>query len=115
MSKQIRNAKTVQSKSRKNTVRPIGSGRYQVVSATSGNVYDVRLAASSGRCSCDWGKYRPATDQRSACSHVITAMSFAAQAEGAKSISLWTDVQDAARQHRPVVNIGDGVLVTVRA
>jgi hypothetical protein len=115
MSKQIKNAKTIQAKSRKNEVHALGGNRYQAVSASSGNVYDVRLTANGGNCTCEWSKYRPAHDKRSACSHVVAAINFAAQAEGASSVSAWTDEAQAAKQHRRTLDIGDGVLVTVRA
>lgn len=115
MGKQIKNAKTIQSKSRTNEVHPLGNGRYSVVSGTSGKVYSVRLNGCQGACSCDWAKYRPANDQRSGCSHVIAAINFVAQESGASSVSVWTNEADAARQHRQTINIGDGVLVTVRA
>lgn len=115
MSKQIKNAKTIQSKSRTNEVRPLGGNRYQVTSGTSGSVYNVALHQHGGTCTCNWAKYRPAHDQRSGCSHVIAAMNFAAQAEGATSVSAWTDEAQAERQHRRTMSIGDGVLVTVRA
>lgn len=115
MNRQIKNAKVIQSKSRKNIVHPLGNNLYQVVSASSGNVYDVTLGAGAGRCNCDWGKYRPAHDQRSGCSHVLAALSFVAQEDGKVSVSAWGNVADAARQHRQMVSIGDGVVVTVRA
>lgn len=114
MTKQIRNAKAVQSKSRRNEVHPLGDNRYSVVSASSGSVYSVTLTNDGGRCTCDWAKFRPAHDQRSACSHVLAAINFAAQEAGASSISAWTDEAQATRQHRRTLDIGDGVLVTVR-
>lgn len=110
----IKNAKSIQNKSRRNEVHPLGGNRYQVVSASSGNAYSVTLTGAGGTCSCSWGQYRPAHDQRSACSHVLAALSFAAQAAGANSVSAWTDEAQARRQHRRTVAIGDGVLVTIR-
>lgn len=115
MSKQIKNAKTIQSKSRTNEVHPMGNGRYSIVSGTSGKVYSVKLNGQGGTCTCDWAKYRPANDSRSGCSHVVTAIQFAAQEDGKNSVSVWTNEADANRQHRQIINIGDGVLVTVRA
>lgn len=115
MYKRIRNAKAVQSKSRKNEVHPLGGNRYQVVSGTSGHAYEVTLTGDGGRCNCDWGQYRPAHDQRSGCSHVLAAIQFAVQATGNTSVSAWRDEAEAERQHRRIMDIGDGVLVTVRA
>jgi hypothetical protein len=115
MHKRIRNAKAVQSKSRRNEVHPLGGNRYQVVSATSGNVYDVTLTGNGGRCNCDWGQYRAAHDQRSGCSHVLATIQFAAVANGNASVSAWGDEAQAERQHRRIMDIGDGVFVTVRA
>ena len=107
--------KTVQSKSRTNEVHPMGDGRYSVVSGTSGNVYDVHYSPTGCRCNCSWGQYRPGHDTRSGCSHSIAVMNFVAQEAGKSSVSAWTSAEDAQRQHRQTVDIGDGVLVTVRA
>jgi len=110
----IRNVKRIQTKSRKNQVHPLGNGQYQVVSGKSWNIYDVTLTGNGGVCSCTWAKHRLGRDQRSACSHVLAAINFAAQEAGATSVSAWGTPQDARRQHRRVIDIGDGVLVTVR-
>lgn len=119
MNKQIRNAKAIQAKSRSNIVHPLGAddhgARYQVVSGQSGNVYDVWLRDASGVCTCDWAQHRPVDDQRSGCSHVLAALNFVAQENGDTSVSAWTDAAQAQRQHRRTLDIGDGVLVTVRA
>lgn len=115
MSLKIRNAKGIQSKSRQNEVRHISGDNYEVVSGASGKVYQVNLAGQhGGKCTCDWGQYRPANDQRSGCSHVVAVISYAAREEGAASVSVWSSEADARRQHRQTLNIGDGVLVTVR-
>lgn len=115
MSNQIRNAKTIQSKSRQHAVRHIAGNVYEVVSATSGSRYTVRHSVHGCTCSCNWGQHRNVSDQRSGCSHSIAAMSFVAQAAGAANVSAWGNVADAARQHRQMMEIGDGVVVTVRA
>lgn len=114
MIKQIRNAKRVQSKAKKNEVHPLGSNRYQVVSATSGNVYNVRIHGDAATCDCSWGTYRPAHDQRSGCSHVVAVYQFIAGENGRK-VSVWSNESDADRQHRPMLNIGNGVVLTSRA
>jgi hypothetical protein len=114
MIKQIRNAKSVQSKAKKNVVHPLGDNRYQVVSASSGNVYNVRVHGDCATCDCNWGAHRPAHDQRSGCSHVIATFGFIAEENGRK-VSVWNSEADADRQHRPMLHIGNGVVLTSRA
>lgn len=114
MIKQIRNAKVVQSKAKKNVVHPLGSDRYQVISASSGNVYDVSIHGDCGRCSCNWGQYRPANDKRSGCSHVVSVYGFIAESNG-RTVSVWSSEEQAEKQHRPMLNIGNGILLTSRA
>ena len=111
----IKNAKIIQSKSRMNEVHPIGGNVYEVVSGASGNVYQVRGTSSGYTCNCHWASHRPENDQRSGCSHVLAVMNFMAKGDGAASVSAWTSEADAQRQHRRTIDIGDGVLVTVRA
>jgi hypothetical protein len=111
----IKNAKTIQSKSRMNEVHPIGDDVYAVVSGVSGNVYQVRYSHQGCVCNCNWAVHRPETDPRSGCSHVLAVLNFIAREGGAVSVSAWTSPAAAQRQHRRTVDIGDGVLVTVRA
>jgi hypothetical protein len=111
----IKNAKTIQSKSRMNEVHPIGDNVYEVVSGASGNVYQVHHNSAGCTCTCTWAAHRPETDRRSGCSHVLAVLNFIAQVGGAVSVSAWTSETDAQRQHRRTMDIGDGVLVTVRA
>jgi hypothetical protein len=113
--KTIKNAKTVQSKSRMNEVHPLGDNVYEVVSGASGNVYRVRHNNDGCTCDCNWATHRPETDPRSGCSHVLAVLNFIARDGGAVSVSAWTSEADAHRQHRRTMDIGDGVLVTVRA
>lgn len=117
MALKIANAKKIQSKSRINTVCHISGDNYEVHSGTSGKVYQVRLSGlnDSGTCTCDWAKYRPVHDKRSGCSHVLAAIQHAEQVAGNVSVSAWTSQADAERQHRRTLDIGDGLLVTVRA
>jgi hypothetical protein len=111
----IRNAKTIQNKSRMNEVHPIGENVFEVVSGASGNVYQVRCSETGCICNCTWATHRPEDDPRSGCSHVLAVMNFIAREGGAVSVSAWTSEADAQRQHRRTMDIGDGVLVTVRA
>ena len=62
---------------------------------------------------CRWGQNRPEEDHRSGCAHVIAAMNHQAQLKG-RRISVWTNEADAHRQHRPMIKIGDGLILTSR-
>ena len=113
MSKQIKNVKSIQSKAKKNAVTRISNSLYEVTSSTSGNVYKVRIQGDQGSCTCDWAKYRPSSDTRCGCSHVVAAFEFIAEEKG-RTVSPWGNEADAKRQHRPMINIGDGVVLTSR-
>jgi hypothetical protein len=112
MAKQIRNAKFVQSKSRQHRVRHLGGQAFEVTSGTSGNTYRVTLVGGGARCQCKWGNYRPGYG-KSGCSHVVAVFEYL-ESQRRRSVSAWTDPEAAARQHRPVLGIGDGVILTSR-
>jgi hypothetical protein len=114
MSKQIKNAKQIQSKSRHHTVRHLNGNVYQVVSASSGKQYNVRYSPHGCTCTCDWGQFRPGCDQRSACSHAIAVINHVAGEEAGRRMMVWTEAEAVQRQHRPAVEIGDGVTLTSR-
>lgn len=109
----IKNSKVIQRKSRTHTVAPTGPDTYTVESGASGNVYNVTAHGNHGTCSCTWASYRPRSDSRSACSHVVSVMSFIA-AENGRKVSAWTDKDQASRQHKPTFYIGDNVYLTSR-
>ena len=113
MSKQIKNVKTIQNKAKKNIVAHVSGNMYKVTSATSGNQYAVRINGDCGTCNCEWSKYRPANDQRSGCSHVVAVFERIAEENG-RTVSAWGNQDDADRQHRPSLNIGNGVILTNR-
>lgn len=111
----IKNPKAIQSKSRSHTARQIGDGLYEVTSGASGQTYTVCLLPHGGAgCTCDWSKYRPASNQgQSGCSHVVAVFDHIA-AQSGRSASAWANETEAARQHRPAFAIGDGVVLTTR-
>lgn len=115
MTHQIAHAKDVCKKAKQHEVSWTGPFTYQVTSATSNRIYWVALSPNrtGGTCSCAWGKYRPWDDLRSACSHVQAVIEFVEE-QNARGISAWNDQEQAARQHRPIINLGDGVVVTSR-
>ena len=113
MARRIRHAKQIQKKSRGYQVRQFGPNWFKVHSRASGRAYDVNLALNGGTCSCAWGQHRPPRDHRSGCSHVVAAMNCRARQHG-RQISVWTSEKAARRQHRPMVPIGDGLILTSR-
>lgn len=118
MSKQIKNAKTVQNKSRThevtfNFVNATGAAQYTVQSGTSGRKYVVRIHGDAATCTCKWGGYKEHNDRRSGCSHVTAVFSHIARENGSdRNVSVWTNEADADRQHRPMMDIGDNVILT---
>jgi hypothetical protein len=113
MAEKIRRAKEIQKKSRGYQVRQIGPNWFKVYDRESSRVYDVNLGLNGGTCSCAWGQHRPSHDHRSGCSHVVAAMNYRAMQRG-RQISVWTSEKAARRQHRPMVPIGDGLILTSR-
>jgi len=78
-------------------------------------MYFVALSPNhaGATCSCPWGQYRPMDDARSGCSHAQAVIAHL-EAERERTTAAWSDEQQAARQHRPIINLGDGVVVTSR-
>ena len=111
MTRQIQNHKPLQSKSKTHQVVQTGPQTFEVASGTSGSRYFVNLLNTGGMtCNCKWGQYRTGNDPRSGCSHVQAAYAF----HTGRKVSAWANPIQAARQHRPTVAIGDGVLLTTR-
>jgi hypothetical protein len=108
----VRNAKSLQKKSRSHEVTQVSPTAFTVVSGGSGSTYTVTLAGQSARCTCDWGKFRKA-GQPSGCSHVVSVYDHIA-AQGGRKVSAWSSEDDARRQHRPIIQIGDGLTLTAR-
>jgi len=92
--------------------------RYRVISGGSGKEYIVNVFKSGGAsCNCDWARKRQdaliENQGATACSHTIAVFEFIAQGEG-KRVSAWASEEEADRQHRPVVDMVDGVMLTKR-
>ena len=108
-----RQAKSLQTKAKKHDVRPADRGKFWAISATSGNRYLVsRLESGGYACTCDWSKFHR-TDFEP-CSHVLAVQEYLELCKG-RSLSFWSDSQDADRQHRPVERVGLGLWATSRA
>jgi hypothetical protein len=125
MSSKIVNAKEVNAKSKTHEVTELSPMVYQVTSGTSGNDYIVRGHNNENKlgrntqvtytCSCPWGTYRSNKDAgRSGCSHVQRVVAYLEMERDRRTVSAWSDTDSAARQHRPVIVLGDGVQMTTR-
>lgn len=112
-----RNAKAIQTKSRTHEVHPLSANAYEVTSGNSGKAYRVTLLPGGGAaCTCDWAKYRPASNGgKCGCSHVLAVYQWQAQFDGKASVSAWASEEKAAKQHRPAITIGDGLVITLRS
>lgn len=114
MNKVIKNAKEIQKRSQQLAVEQIGADVFSVASADPAkSPYTVTISRHGGTCNCEWGGYRPKEDKRSGCKHVMAAISFISHSEGRK-VSAWASEDQAAKQHRPMIQIGDGVILTTR-
>jgi hypothetical protein len=106
-----RQAKQLQAKTKRNQVRHAGSGEFMITSATSGKEYRVREVLGGFVCCCRWAQYH---DTRiDPCTHVLAVEEWLAQA-GNRSLSFWSERDDAKRQHRPTELLGRGLWATGR-
>jgi hypothetical protein len=106
-----RNAKSIQKKSRQHQVTQTGPASFTVTSGTSGQEYQVTLNGIA-RCQCDWGKYRKA-GTTCGCSHVVSVMDHLSQAAGYR-VMAWASEEEALKQHRKMITLGDGLTLTAR-
>jgi len=116
MAKTIVNTKEIHLKGKTHKVEKISPVVYKVISGSSGSTYWVRLSDvdDGAICSCPWGKYRPRAQQfKSGCSHSQAVYQFILAEQG-RTTSAWGDKESARRQHRPIVDLSDGVLLTTR-
>jgi len=104
-----RNTKIMSKKSCIHQVTRAGEWDFDVVSSTSGNVYNV-TALKSGQyhCNCEWGKRY----YRGECSHTIAVRQFVAN-ESDRKLSVWCNPVDAKRQKRQM-SANQGVYFTSR-
>lgn len=121
MSKQIVNYKPIHTKSDIHSAEQVYGPLWIVTSGASWDRYYVRLHDDrpGGTCDCDWGtsggrsRGRGRYKDNSACSHVQAVME-AVEATKGRRTSAWGDLSQAKRQHRPILDIGDGVVLTSR-
>lgn len=126
MSRNIKNVKAVNKKSRGHTVCEVSPMIYEVTSGTSGKYYAVQGHNNENRmgkstyvtytCSCKWGQYRSNKDAgRSGCSHVQSVVAYLEMERSERTVAAHDDSASADRARRPQINLGDGVIMTTRA
>jgi hypothetical protein len=106
-----RNAKQIQKKSRAHQVTQDAPAGFTVVSGGSGKEYRVILGVVP-TCTCDWGQYRK-IGSPCGCSHVVAVYNHLSEQAGYK-VMAWASQEEAARQHRTRIEVGDGLTLTAR-
>ena len=105
-----RNAKSLQSKSRRHIVTRLDLNTFDVESFTSGDSHLVRRSLTGHlSCDCEWATHHP----YKVCSHILAVREWEANT-AAVTLSFWTDYADALRQHRSVVKVDNDLLATQR-
>lgn len=111
----MRHAKELKRKSEAHTVTRIDRRWFDVTDANSGHLHHVHLRGDQTlECDCAWARKRHHDDNAVACSHAIAVQRFIKAEEDQRTISAWASPEDAARQHRSVINLNDGVWLTTR-
>jgi len=89
---------------------------FTVTSGHTGREYTVTLLTAGGAmCTCDWAKYRPATNQgQCGCSHVIATLAHVENEQSNKLSGVHTSKASAQNNHRRVLDIGDGLYLATR-
>lgn len=106
-----RNAKAIQRKSRAHQATQEAPAGFTVTSGSSGKSYRVILGVVP-TCTCDWGQYRP-IGTPCGCSHVVAVYNHLSEQAG-YTVSAWASQEEAARQHRTRIELGDGLTLTAR-
>lgn len=110
----MRHTTDLKKKSKTHEVQQTGLAAYTVTSGHTGSQYLITVLENGAACTCDWAKYRPAENNgRSGCSHVLAVMAHI-EAEKGRTISAFGTFEQANRQHRPIADIGDGIVLTTR-
>lgn len=104
----MRNAKQLQAKSRQHSITRHSDSHYILTSGSSGHKYVVNPVKLT--CSCPFGQY----NKKSTCSHMIAVLAYIEKMEQERQVTAWSSQEEAARQHRPVNYLGDGIYLTSR-
>jgi hypothetical protein len=110
----MRHTTDLKKKSKSHEVQQTGPARYTVTSGHTGSQYEIAILENGASCTCDWAKYRPVENGgRSGCSHVLAVLAYI-ESENGRTISAFETLEQAGRQHRPIADIGDGLVLTTR-
>jgi len=98
---------TLAEKARLHRVERIANYHWQVTSGTSGKTYHVGFDFRRRQftCSCNWGLQSGNGEMignGSGCSHIL-AVAASVEQERGRSAAFWASVDDARRQHRPIM------------
>lgn len=108
-----RHPSTLSQKSKSHQVTRLGEDAYQVISGASGKAYFVTLLDNGGAtCTCDWSAKRHNV-LNCGCSHTIAVFA-EIEASKARKIAVHADPDQARKQHRHLLQIGDGLILSTR-
>lgn len=114
MRSEVHNLKELQNQSRKLKTVVVSANLVRVESGTDADItYDVHVAWRANdridtRCDCPWSHYGG-----SICKHRMAALNALAAHKG-KRLSFWTHRDEAERQRRKAMQVGDHLWLTVR-
>lgn len=107
-----RQAKALQKKSKTHEVKNAGNGKFIVTSGATGAQYTVTLLGNAqATCTCPWAEKRGLEGKPVACSHTVAAFD---HIDETRRVSAWESKEKARKQHRPIIDLGDGLILTSR-
>ncbi len=113
----MRNIASLTAKTHTHTVSPASDGGWDVVSGSSGNTYHVRYQPEleGYSCTCRWALPKGGSNchRPVGCSHVMAAVAFH-KLEQDRKVAFKGDLESARRQHRPISDLGQGILAVSR-
>ena len=99
---------TLAEKAKLDKVTRVTNIHWVVLSGTSGKTYHVGYDFRHNQftCSCNWGRQTSDKDtikgNGSGCHHILAVVAGIEEARG-RSAAFWASVDDARRQHRPIM------------
>jgi len=111
-----RHTSALKAKAQTHQVYEMFENAWKVISGNSNKPYSVsKMPDGTYTCNCDYGTCGGHYALRqSGCSHVAAVVAHEAAEQG-RRISLHDGEEAAKRQHRPVVDLGQGLYLTTRS